>query len=259
MRRIVTWLIYLYEYLKFGDFLSIYYGIRYLIDKTSCPDDRIIKTSIGTFFCRKNTNDFQFANYRYEWSVKRFVIDSLRDYDVFIDAGACIGDYSILVAKKGIKCISFEPVKENFEILQKNISLNGLEDKIQTLNIGLGTSDGTFSFVFDPVNTGASHISGNQSDSSHRVELRLLDTLLPLLHLDPDDRILVKLDVEGMEPDVVTGAREFIRRHKNLMFILEDKLAGKDEIIKCLDRYAIFSYGTVDDANFYALKTGDLN
>jgi hypothetical protein len=99
LTKLNTYFWYLYEYMKHGDFLSVYASVNYLIFKKSHKKDRIIQTSVGKFFCRKNTNDFQFANFRYEWGVKNFILNQINEYSVFIDSGSCIGEYSILLSK----------------------------------------------------------------------------------------------------------------------------------------------------------------
>ena len=80
MKKLKTYFWYLVEYLKYGDFLSIIASARYLFNKSSHRRDRVIRTSIGTFFCRKNTNDFQFANFHYEWGVKKYLLDHKKDF-----------------------------------------------------------------------------------------------------------------------------------------------------------------------------------
>lgn len=121
MKKISTYFRYLMEYLKHGDFLSVVASVKYLIFKKSNRKDRIIQTSIVKFFCRKNTNDFQFANYRYEWGVKKFILDHIPEYSVFIDGGACIGDYCILLSKCNTRCIAVEPIADNYSVLVKNL------------------------------------------------------------------------------------------------------------------------------------------
>jgi hypothetical protein len=121
-----TYFWYFYEYIKNGDFRSVYASAKYILFKKSINKDRTIQTSIGKFFCRKNTNDFQFANLRYEWGVKRFILNHIHEYSVFIDAGACTGDFAILVTSYNIRCIAFEPITANYEILINNLELNNM-------------------------------------------------------------------------------------------------------------------------------------
>lgn len=84
---------------------------------------------------------------RYEKFTIKFLVNLLRDLDnqiVFMDVGAHIGKYTILMAKligkRGIT-VSIEPHPENYAILVKNINLNTLRNVI-ALPIGLWSSEG---------------------------------------------------------------------------------------------------------------------
>jgi FkbM family methyltransferase len=255
MKKLKTYFRYCFEYLKHGDFLSIIASLKYLLNKTSHKNDRIIQSSIGTFYCRKNTNDFQFANFAYEWSAKKFLIDQCKNYTVFIDGGACVGDYSILFTKFGLRCIAFEPIEDNFKILLKNLELNQLTQKITAFPLGLGDENKKAGFIFDPVNTGASHKSGASNHSDCLGEIRTFDSLLPQLNLDKNDRILFKLDIEGMEAEAIRGARDFITNYPNITFVLEDKHSGDIPIKQALSEITDFEFGIVDDFNIFAKKT----
>ncbi len=138
MKKLNTYFWYFLEYLKNWDFPSIIAAVNYLIFRKTHKQDRIIQSSMGVFFCRKNTNDFQFANFRYEWAVKKFIHDHIHEYSVFIDGGACIGDYCILLSKYNTRCIAIEPIADNYSVLVKNLELNNLTDKVMAFQVGLG-------------------------------------------------------------------------------------------------------------------------
>ncbi|MEI6682015.1 MAG: FkbM family methyltransferase [Bacteroidota bacterium] len=254
MGKLSTYSRYFYDYLSHGDFLSIIASARYIINQSSHKKDRIIQTSIGKFYCRKNTNDFQFANYGYEWGVKKFLLDHIKEYTVFIDGGACVGDYSILLSRFGARCIAFEPVESNFNVLTRNLELNNLTGTITTFPFGLGEVNKVEHFTFDPVNTGASCKSADPASSDCRADIRTFDSLLPELNLKTTDRILFKLDIEGMEAEAIRGAAGFIRLFPNITFVLEDKHTGKDPIEEALREIAGFEIGIVDHFNIYAKK-----
>lgn len=209
---------------------------------------------MGTFFCRKNTNDFQFASLAYEWNVKKYILDHRNEYSVFIDGGACIGEYCILLANKGIRCYAFEPVQENYAVLTKNLELNNLMAKINSFPFGLGDKNEQINFVFNPVNTGASHIAFLKTAGNVLAEIRTFDSILSDLGINSDDRILFKLDVEGMEIEVLRGATSFIQNYPNITFVIEDKHSGKDPIKETLSSIAHFEFGRVDEFNIYAKK-----
>ena len=258
MKKLITYLRYFYDYISHGDFLSVINSITYVLRKKSHAADRIVITRVGTFYCRKNTNDFQFANYYYEWGVRRFLIKNTNNFDVFIDGGACTGDYSILLAKAGKKCIAFEPVKSNYEVMLKNLALNNLADKVKAYELGLGDSSFVTGFSFNPVNTGASHISRNPGKYDFQVKIQKFDNIYKELDLKPSDRIFVKLDIEGMEPEAIKGAKEFIAAFDHITIILEDKHTGQNPIQDALSSIALFEFGAVDEFNIYAKKIGNL-
>lgn len=253
MRKFIIYTRYLFEYLKYGDIVSIIASVKYVANQSSHSSDRIVHSTMGTFFCRRNTNDFQFANYAYEWSVKKYVLDHRHEYTIFIDGGAGIGEYSILLANNKLRCIAFEPVKSTYSVLMKNLKLNNLNSEITAFPYGLGAENKQAEFMFNTVNTGASHIVLNGLGDC-KAEIRTIDSLLPELNFSPDDRILFKLDVEGMEPDALRGASEFIKNHQHLTFVMEDKHSGEETIQKTLSSIAPFEFGYVDEYNIYAKK-----
>jgi FkbM family methyltransferase len=254
LKKVFTYSRYLKEYLKFGDFKSVFASVKYILFRTSHPDDRMINTSIGRFHCRKNTNDFQFANLYYEWGVKKFILKHIDQFSVFIDIGACIGDYSIMLAKMNKKCHAFELIPGNFDALRRNIELNCLRDRIKSYPCGLGMVNYRTNYTFNPVNTGASKVDENSVQGYEAVEIRTLDSFIDTMEIDPKERVLVKIDVEGMEADVIRGARNFIHIHENITFIVEDKHCGDFAIRDAFREAGSFEFGRVDNMNLYAKK-----
>ncbi|MDZ7740891.1 MAG: FkbM family methyltransferase [Bacteroidota bacterium] len=258
MHKIITFLRYLKDFIKQGEFSFIPTAIRYQLRRMPASSDRIYKSSLGTFATRKGTIDFMFANYAYEWNVKKFVLKHYRDYNVFFDIGANIGTYSIMLANKGLKCYAFEPSMSNFNIMQKNISLNGLENRIHALNIGLGEHEHMGEFLFNPVNTGASHFKKeglNDTGIKEKLRIRPLDDIFEEFMLNSADRVFMKIDVEGMEVEVIKGARKFLSNFNNLLIVMESKHSESLEIRKELDKLSSFDYWTVDQFNIATKKT----
>jgi FkbM family methyltransferase len=254
LNKILTYSRYLFDYLKHGDWESVSASVKYVLNKSSHSSDRIITTSAGTFFCRKNTNDFQFANYYYEWGVKKFILKRKNEFSVFIDAGACVGDYSILLAKMNKQCFAFELVEDNLKTIEKNIELNHLQNKVKLFPYGLGDADYSTSFTFDPVNTGASRINKIKISATEKAEIRKLDSMMDEMAIDKNEHIFVKLDVEGMEAEAIRGAFNFIMQYPHITFIVEEKHSGQLPIQDTFSDIALFEFGKVDELNIYAKK-----
>lgn len=261
MGKATTYFWYLVEYLKFGDIQSVLNAICYLIFKKSHRNDRILKTSTGLFFCRKQTNDFQFANFRYEWNVKQFVINRISDYNIFIDGGACTGEYSIWLAQNGYRCFAFEPVQSNYQVILRNVELNYLSGIVKVYPYGLGERKYEHKIAFNPVNTGASSLVGNETaEQTLTANVDTFDSFLPKININDTDKILFKLDVEGMEAEAIAGAANLIAMFDDILFIIEVKHSGKQKVIDTLNSLAQFEIGDIDQFNIYAKKrTNHLN
>lgn len=70
------------------------------------------------------------------------IYQRIKKGDIVIDIGAFIGDFSIKAANQGAKVYAYEPCKETFVILKKNISINNLENKIFPFNLGIDKKKG---------------------------------------------------------------------------------------------------------------------
>jgi FkbM family methyltransferase len=253
--KVATYFWYFIEYLKFGDVQSVLNAFSYLLFKKSHRKDRILKTSTGLFYCRKGTNDFQFANFRYEWNVKDFIIKRISNYNVFIDGGACTGEYCVWLAQSGYRCFAFEPVQANYQVIQKNIELNQLSEKVKVYPMGLGDKKYDYKIAFDPVNTGASSLVGDETtEQFQQAKVDTFDSFLPELGISGTDKILFKLDVEGMEAEAIAGAAKLVEQFDHILLVIEVKHSGKQRVIDALNSLAMFEIDDVDQFNIYAKK-----
>src|SRR5215210_6017440 len=128
-RKYAVYADYFKEYLTCRDMKSLSASLKYMLTHKLPEKDYYTSSQLGNFLIRKGTTDFQFINQAYERKIKKYIHDHIDTFDVFIDAGACIGEYCIWLAKLGKKCIAIEPI--NYEAIKKNISLNKLESKIK--------------------------------------------------------------------------------------------------------------------------------
>lgn len=127
---------------------------------------------------------------------------------VIFDIGGNIGITSIYLATIFPKALiySFEPLKENFEILQKNTSQF---NNIKAFNVGLGAKNGSFKVYLsgDNENYGGvsfySEIEGNLSKSFTECKVKNINDVIKQLDINCID--LIKIDTEGAEFDILTN------------------------------------------------------
>lgn len=149
----------------------------------------------------------------------KFITDSLENVDVFVDIGANIGYYSCISRHKGIKTIAIEPLTENLNILYKNLKINGWDD-VEVFPVGLAEKPGTADLYGE--STGASLLSGwaGSSESLKRtISLTTLDIILGKRF--SEKRLLIKIDVEGAEYKVLTGALATLQSNPKPIWIIE--------------------------------------
>ncbi len=258
IQKIITFSRYLRDFIRHRQFRFIITAIKYELTGKTSYSNKLYKSDLGEFYTRKGTLDFQFANWAYEWNVKKFMLEHYKNYDVFIDVGANIGTYSILMAQKGKKVVAFEPVPDNFRAFHINLLLNHLQDKVRFFNVGLGRKKETAEFYFNPVNTGASHIIKDPTPENGNcisVQISPFDHLYRDLSIAPDDKVLMKIDTEGMEVDVIEGAVEFLKAQKHILIVLESVHSEEGPIKKALNRIGNFEFSRVDDLNMATKKS----
>ena len=139
-----------------------------------------------------------------------------------LDIGANIGAYSIGAAGIGaIKIFSVEP-GPLFDRMKSNISLNSLEGIITPIKLGLSSKPGKMRWYEDLNNPGNAHLVISKDslsfekiptqfgDSFVEVDVITLDRLVEINNIENID--LIKIDVEGMEWEVLSSGKEFIER-----------------------------------------------
>lgn len=173
-----------------------------------------------------------------DWHEMRFLLDHLRPGDTFVDVGANVGVYTLLAASiPGVRCVAFEPSTESWTRLVENVDMNGLaEIEVHKAAVGAECGETAVTIGRDAVNrvVGGTVVGGTVVDTA--APAPTVDRMpgsapkaggtewVPLTTLDSAlagvDRVaLVKIDVEGMEPAVLRGACEVIRRHSPAMLI----------------------------------------
>lgn len=141
----------------------------------------------------------------------------IRKDSIVLDVGANIGLHSIYfskIAEKGI-VFSFEPSIETFVLLLKNIKNRA---NVLPLNIALSDSNGISEF-YVASDDAYSSLKNTKRKSIKTIQKTIsykLDDFFLSLNLDRID--FVKIDVEGLEHNVLTGMQWIIERYCPVIF-----------------------------------------
>lgn len=140
----------------------------------------------------------------------RAIIAKIRPGDVVYDVGASIGIHTVFTAAKvgeRGRVVSFEPEKKAYEALQRNVRLNGLKN-VKVVNVALGSKRGLGRLYNTPkIGMGASSLlETGDCEFRQKVEIWPGDCIRENEDL-PIPRV-VKIDVEGVEFDVIKGLKK---------------------------------------------------
>ncbi len=207
-----------------------------------------VKSKDGIFFCGDNMYTVWCGSSFHERELRPFIN---LDHGVFIDVGANIGKFSIILGKKmgrlG-KIIAVEPHPSNFAILKKNILLNKLKNVIPQ-NIALSDSNGKLKLYIDKEGTGGHSLGVKRGESAITVEADTMDNMIRKLKIKKVD--LIKIDVEGAEALVLKGAKNILKTsHPKIAFEAWDKPHLK--MVKgILDKFG-YTIQRIDSDNYFA-------
>jgi FkbM family methyltransferase len=133
---------------------------------------------------------------------------------VVIDVGANIGNHSVYFSKFFSKVISIEPNPSNFELLKLNAQLAD-QKNLQCVNIGASDAEGYLNYSYAEVsNSGSVFLSPilNSDDKKPIVKVNSIDNMF--IH---EKISMIKIDVEGMELQVINGAQKIIEKQMPLI------------------------------------------
>lgn len=126
---------------------------------------------------------------------------------VVLDIGSNIGNHTIFFTKccGGKKVYCFEPMKQTFEILKRNIQENGLMKRCVLFRNAVGDQCSLMDAkLFDENNLGITELEYNPEGS---LECVTIDSLSIKEKVD-----YIKIDVEGFEDKVILGAKELLKK-----------------------------------------------
>lgn len=181
-----------------------------------------------------------------------------------VDCGAHIGYYSMLAASLGYDVVAIEPVFH--EEIRQAAERNGLVDKVHIASVALGEAPGRVEMrVFRQ--TGLSRVMQSHEELSDwhqakgggvtrtvaNVEMTTLDSLLS----DATPVLLMKIDTEGLEPEVLRGFSRGLQRSiaRNIVVEMTPRFLGVNTCVAmayevCDRGYVCYDLGIAESGRY---------
>ena len=144
----------------------------------------------------------------------------IKDY-LANNAGAHIGTVSIPLSNIYNQVLAFEPVKENYDLLEINIKLNNIEN-ISTANLGLSNKNTTAVLTQHDNNSGSYYMKEIENTNNEGFNIIKLDEFTFNISVD-----FIKIDTEGSELYVLEGAYNTIVKYKPMIQIETNHCSNK--------------------------------
>ena len=140
-------------------------------------------------------------------------IRSLNRRGDYVDIGAHLGTHTVWFAQlcPSTHVHAFEPVNRFAEVVRRNITANGLTDRVTLHQVGLSDRAGQAVNQLSP-----EHQKGFVPDPDWAKEHFEIVKLDDVLRRQPV--AVIKLDVEGMEAAALRGARRVLSRWRPLIY-----------------------------------------
>ena len=221
-------------------------------------DIHVEAKGVGRFAVRHGTDDIIHVLSAREPAVRKAIEDNLTRGDIFIDAGANIGFFSVLaqnlVGPRGA-VIAFEMMPQTAAQLHHHFAINALPSA-RIIENALSDKDGeTLVATSSASKFGQASIAQAFSDDAtrtirHEVKTVTLDTALA----DVGDIALIKMDLEGAEFGALSGATKVLQRTRAIIF----ENNAEDRRIPDLLAAAGFEVEHLDGSDYLARRIGHI-
>ena len=204
------------------------------------PDDKYFK---GAFEINEEDTEY--------YAIRKLFHQHYDSTYKFVDIGAHIGLASIGLAKDGIQCVCFEPIRENVELFQHSVSENCINRNVVIRRSALSNKFETKVPIFIPRNADNTSLDSdiaviNMKDKQYEMDLTITEKFDDVSFYK-NSIGMVKIDVQGFELEVLEGMEKFLTECvKGTRFVIEVDpkfLTGRgfkeDAIHKKLEKFDI--------------------
>jgi len=200
----------------------------------------------------------------YEKYSADLLIKYIHDGALFVDIGAKDGYYSFLIGSRYPNCqvLSLEPDSNNYEILQKKIILNNLNN-VKAYKLVVSDENKNVRIHIDEAPDDRSLLPSLSSpDKQNEVDMKQFTEFLMQI---PNEEILIRIDSQGNEIPILEGLHRFLIANKNAKLLLKFRPGYllnhgyvPEEFLKKLSQIG-FGLHAIDENNrrIYSLSEGD--
>ena len=170
-------------------------------------------------------------------------LNALHSGDVLIDVGANIGLYSLYAASRVKHVYAIEPHIMTAQSLLRNVAINNWQDKITVLTTAVGGSSALVNFYYRKFQPGS---SGHQcqrplgEDGAEfepvAIERKQMISVGDIISCE-EPSVAIKIDVDGLELDVLRGCHWLFRRKQIKSLQVEIHPHTRDDIASLLRDY----------------------
>lgn len=198
---------------------------------------QIYKRTVCRTFVKQLYNGKKIAIYPFSPNASAFMytaipdkteITLLRDlvepHTIFLDVGANLGDYSVLLMDKVNNIYAFEAHPETAKLCKNNFRLNGVNEERVIVK---AVSDCNQRLHFSnfpkgsPINACVRQPAKAEPSQVIEVSAITLDDFVQSQQFSPQANYLIKIDVEGFEKEVLLGAKKLLTERRISGIILE--------------------------------------
>lgn len=158
-------------------------------------------------------DNYIYLNSIHEQEILNVIRENVQAGDTVVDVGANIGQHTLFMSKfvgETGSVYAFEPLKSNTDSIQKSLKLNNSQNvKVETMAVGEKDTEVKM-YVPETSNDRSSReLVGIVVENFEKVKMTKLDTYFKDKKID-----FIKIDTEGFESEVVSGASKMIAEHQ---------------------------------------------
>lgn len=166
----------------------------------------------------------------WEMWITKFFMGVIREGMIMVEVGSNIGYYTLLAAScvgtQG-KVYAFEADPQIFDILYRNMEINGFLDGVTLVNKAVTDKSGSLKFHCLKYHRGSGSIVPSLDESLRQIReesetIEVESVALDEYFTDQNLKIdVIKIDAEGAEPFIFRGMKKLLSRNHDIKIILE--------------------------------------